>query len=169
MTKAKELKKENYTLQVKYSDDAIKNKLIKFISKSGDEFEISAEEIVSFLVNIVNLDSLSATMVDTEKIDVVEVSRQVKCVLDRDFKQGEEIRLTYIHPYPLEFAIIEESYKLAQIDPKVKVFELTNKFLEEAKKKILPEQENYIKKFYSSFKEFDINKIKSPDSGKAIK
>ena len=35
MPTPKEIKKENYTVQVNYSEDSIKNKLLKFISKSG--------------------------------------------------------------------------------------------------------------------------------------
>jgi len=44
MKKPVEMKKEKFTLQVNYSDEAVEKKLMKFITPSGDEFEISAEE-----------------------------------------------------------------------------------------------------------------------------
>jgi len=113
--KATELKKDKYTIQVKYSDEAVEKKLMKFITPSGDEFEISSDEMISFLVNQVNMNTLEPTFVDTEKINVVEVGRQIQCKLDRDHKAGEIININYTHPYPLEFALLEEVYKIALI------------------------------------------------------
>jgi len=153
---AVELKQKDYTIQVKYSPEAEEKKLMKFISKSGDEFEISAEEMISFLVEQVNTDTLSPTFVEMTKVNVVEVGRQLKCVLDRDFKKGEEININYTHPYPLEFALIEEGYKIAKIDMTVPRTEITKEYLDEVKKKITPKMEEYMKKFYKSFKQLDI-------------
>ena len=150
--KAKEIKKDNYTVQIGYSKEAKKKKLLKFISKSGDEFEIAAEELASMLVGGVNQDTLEATFIETDRINVVEVGRQLKCVLDQDMKKGEEIRLNYAHPYPLEFAIIEQVMGIAKINMDVQALTLTKEYIEEAKKKLKPDQEKFIKKFYKSFK-----------------
>ena len=158
MSKAIELKKEDYTIQIKYSDEAVEKKLVKFISKSGDEFVISADELVSMLVNQVNADTLSAAFVETDRINVVEVGRQIKCVLEEDMKKGQEININYTHPYPIEFALIEEVYKIAKINEDVKVFELTKEYMDSVRAKLGPEHEEYLKKFYSSFKNLSINK-----------
>lgn len=152
MKKAVELKKEKYTLQVNYSEDAIEKKLMKFITPSGDEFEISAEEMATILVGQVNSETLAATFVESEKVNVVEVTRQIKCLAERDIKKGEEIRLEYKHPYPVEFAIIEEGMKIAKINMDVKVFELTSEYLNAVRLKIKPEQKKFINKFYEFFK-----------------
>jgi len=152
------LEKENYTIEVKYSKEAIEKKLVKFITKSGDEIVISAEELISMLVNQVNSDLLSPTFVDVEKINVVEVGRQIKCKLEKDMKAGEEININYFHPYPLEFALIEEMYKIAKVTEGIKVFELTNEFIEETKKKILPEMEKFTEQFYKSIKSVELKK-----------
>lgn len=151
-----QLKKDDYTIDIKYSDEAVEKKLIKFTTKSGDEIVFSADEMISILVLQVNTETLEPTFVDMDRINIVEVGRQLKCVLDRDFKKGEEISLNYTHPYPLEFALIEEMYKIAKVDPGTKVFELTNEFIKETKEKIKPEMEKYIKKFYESFKQINI-------------
>ena len=37
--------REKYEIQVNYSPEAIEKKLMKFVTPSGDEFEISAEEM----------------------------------------------------------------------------------------------------------------------------
>jgi len=153
--KAKEIKKDNYTVQIGYSKEAKKKKLLKFISKSGDEFEIAAEELASMLVGGVNQDTLEATFIETDRINVVEVGRQLKCVLDQDMKKGEEIRLNYAHPYPLEFAIIEQVMGIAKINMDVQALTLTKEYIEEAKKKLKPDQEKFIKKFYKSFKKVE--------------
>ena len=158
MKKPIELKKENYTIQVNYSPEAIDKKLMKFITKSGDEFEISAEEMSSILVGQVNSNTLEATFVESDKINVVEVGRQLQCVLDKDMKKGEKININYTHPYPIEFALIEEAYKIAVIDKNVPRFEITVDYINEVKSKLKPEMTDYINKFYKSFKNLKINK-----------
>ncbi len=156
--KEKQIKKENYTVQIGYSADAIEKKLLKFISKSGDEFEISAEELSSMLIGGVNQNTLEATFVETDKVNVVEVGRQLKCKMEKDMKKGEEFLINYAHPYPLEFAILEQVMGIAKINMDVPTFTLTKKYIDETKKKLKPEQENFIKKFYTSFKNVELDK-----------
>lgn len=152
MKTAVELKKKDYTIQVNYSPKAIKQKLMRFISKSGDKFEISAEEMASILVGQVNSEVLAASFVESDRVNVVEVERQIAAKADRDIKQGEEIRITYTHPYPVEFAIIEEAMKIARIKKDVKVFELTADYINSVKGKTTPEQVKFINRFYEFFK-----------------
>ena len=156
----KEIKKDNFTVQTGYSKEAREKKLLKFISKSGDEFEISAEEMSSMLIGGVNSNTLEATFVESDKINVVEVGRQLECVLDKDMKKGEKILLNYSHPYPLEFALIEQVYGIAQINMDVPTFVLTREYIDEARKKLKPEQENFVKKFYKSFKNLKLDSKK---------
>ena len=156
--KAQEIKKKDYTVQIGYSKKAKKDKLLKFISKSGDEFEISAEELSSMLIGGVNQATLEATFVDTEKINVVEVGRQLECVLDKDMKKGDKFRLNYKHPYPLEFALIEQVYGIAQIKMDVPAIVLTKKYINDVKKKLKPEQKSFMKKFNKSFRNTNLGK-----------
>jgi len=155
--KPKEIKKENFTVQIGYSKEASKKKLLKFISKSGDEFEISAEELSSMLIGGVNSDTLEATFVESERINVVEVGRQLACVLDKDMKKGERINMNYTHPYPLEFAIIEQIYGIAKIKMDTPALTLTKEYIDKVKAKLKPEQEKFLNKFYKSFKNLDLN------------
>jgi hypothetical protein len=154
--KAKELKKENYTVQIGYSDEAKEKKLMKFITKSGDEFEISAEELSSMLIGGVNSDTLEATFVESDRINVVEVGRQLQCELTEDMKKGQKININYKHPYPIEFALIEEAYKIAKIDESVPKVTLTREYIDKVKAQLKPEMTNYINKFYKSFKNINI-------------
>lgn len=147
-----QLKQKDYTVQVNYSPEAKKKRLMKFISKSGDEFVISAEEMSAMLVGAVNSDTLEATFVESDRINVVEVGRQLQCVLDKDMKKGEKININYSHPYPIEFALIEQAYGIAKIDEKVPRIEITKEYLEEVRKKLRPEMTEYINKFYKTFK-----------------
>lgn len=152
MSKAKELKTENYIIQINYSDQAKAKKLMKIIPIEGRDIEISAEDMISFLVNQVNVNELQPTFVEIDKINIVSVHRQIKAILNRDYKSGEEIRMEYVHPYPLEFAILEKIYGFAAIEEGAKFLELTNEHIEEIKKKITPEMEEYVKKFYEGIK-----------------
>jgi len=147
-----ELKKKDYTIQVGYSKEAKKNKMMKFISKSGDEFEISAEEMSSILVSQVNSNTLEATFVESDRINVVEVGRQLECVLEEDMKKGQKIRMNYTHPYPVEFALIEEAYKIAKIDESIPRITITKEYLDDVRAKIKPEMREYSESFYKSFK-----------------
>lgn len=147
------MKRDKYTIQVNYSDEAIEKKLMKFITPSGDEFEISAEEMSSILVSQVNSETLQATFVESERVNVVEVVRQIRCKADRDIKKGDEIRLSYKHPYPIEFALIEEAMKIALINKDVKVTELTAEYIDAVRKKITPHQKKFINSFYKFFKD----------------
>jgi len=155
--KPQELKKKDYTVQIGYSKEAKEKKLMKFITKkSGDEFVISAEELSSMLIGGVNSETLEATFVESDRINVVEVGRQLQCVLEEDMKKGQKININYTHPYPLEFALIEEAYKIAKIDEKVPKIELTKEYINEVKAKLKPEMTEYINKFYKSFKNVTI-------------
>ena len=156
--KAREIKKDNYTVQIGYSEEAKKKKLLKFISKSGDEFEISAEELSSMLIGGVNQDTLEATFVESDKINVVEVSRQLECVLDKDMEKGEKININYVHPYPIEFALIEQVAGIAKINEDAPMITLTKKYIDEVRAKLKPEQQEYIEKFYKSFKNVNLDK-----------
>jgi len=154
----KEIKRKKYTVQIGYSKKAKEKKLLKFISKSGDEFEISAEELSSMLIGGVNSDTLEATFVSIDKINVVEVGRQLECVLDKDMKKGDKININYKHPYPVEFAVIEQAYGIAKINMDVPVFTLTKEYINKARTMVKPEQKNFLQKFYSSFKNLNLKK-----------
>lgn len=148
-----EMKKKNFTLQVNYSKDAIKNKMMKFITPSGDEFEISADEMSTILIGQVNSELVEATFVESDRVNVVEVTRQIRVRADRDIKKGEEIRLDYTHPYPVEFAIIEQAAKLAKINMDVPAFALTVDYINEVKGKITPQQKRFVDLIYKFFKD----------------
>lgn len=156
--KGVKLEKDGYSIQIKYDEDAIAKRLIKIVTKSGDEVVFSADEMSSILINQVNADTLAATFVETDKVNVVEVARQIECELTEDMKKGQKIRINYVHPYPIEFALIEEAWKIAQIDKDTKVTELTVEYIESVKEKIKPEMQEYMQKFYESFKNLKIKK-----------
>ena len=148
-----EMKKEKFTLQVNYSQEAIEKKLMKFITPSGDEFEIGAEEMATILIGQVNSELIAATFVESDRVNVVEVTRQMRVRLDRDFKAGEEIRLDYTHPYPIEFALIEEAANLAKINMDVPALELTVDYINSVKEKITPKQRKFVDLIYKFFKD----------------
>lgn len=148
----KKIERENYTVHVGYSDEAVEKKLLKFILKTGSEFEISADDLASMISGGVNSDVLEAAFVETDRINVVEVDRQLECMLEKDMKKGDKIRINYKHPYPVEFAIIEEAYGIAKIKMDLPVMTLTKEFLDSVRSQIKPRQEKFIKRFYEIFK-----------------
>ena len=152
LNKAIELKQKDYTIAVKYSPEAIEKKMMKFTTPNGDSFEITADEMLSILMEQVNQDTLSPAFVEMDRVNVVEVSRQLEVQLTEDMKAGQKIRLNYNHPYTVEFALIEEAMKIAKIKMDAPMTTLTVEYLDSVRAKIKPIQESFMKKFYSSFK-----------------
>jgi len=154
---AKKLEKKDFRVEIGYSDEAKEKKLMKFITtKNGDEFVISSEELASMLIGGVNSETLEATFVESDRVNVVEVGRQLQCKLEEDMKKGQIININYTHPYPLEFALIEEAYKIAKIDESIPKVTLTREYIDEVKSKLKPEMTEYINKFYKSFKNLKV-------------
>ncbi len=150
--------KDGYELHVNYDEESIEKKLMKFVPTNGEPFTISAEEMMSILVGQVNAEQLSAAFVESDRIQVVDVMRQIRVRADRDIRRGEEIRLDYYHPYPLEFAVIEEAAKLAKIQMDVPLMTLTVDYIKAAKGKTLPEQKRFIDFFYKFFSSLKANR-----------
>lgn len=144
--------KKDFTIEVNYSPEAAEKKLMKFSTPSGDEFVISAEEMSTILIGQVNSQLVEATFVESDRVNVVEVERQINARAERDIKKGEEIRLTYYHPYPVEFALIEEAMNLAKIRKDVPVFTLTADYIKSVKEKTTPEQYKFVEMIYQFFK-----------------
>ncbi len=60
--------------------------------------------------------------------------------------------MNYTHPYPVEFALIEEAYKIAKIDESIPRITITKEYLDDVRAKIKPEMREYSESFYKSFK-----------------
>jgi len=143
---------KDYTVEIKHTPEAIKKRLIKFTSTKKDGFEISADKLIELLSHYVNSDELAPAFVDTERINVVYVTRNIAATLERDFKAGETVHLAYEHPYPLEFALIEEAFNIAKIDKDREGFVVTPELIKKTKKQTPKSCLNFVKKFYESFK-----------------
>ena len=148
---------KDYRVEIGYSKEAQEKKLMKFITtKHGDEFVVTPEELSSMLIGGVNSETLEATFVESDRINVVEVGRQLQCELDKDMKKGQKININYTHPYPIEFALIEQAYGIAKVNMDVPALVLTREYIDEVKGKLQPEMTEYINKFYKSFKNLNI-------------
>jgi uncharacterized membrane protein YfhO len=141
---------KDYTVEIKYSQEAIDKKLIRFTPKKGKAFEVTADQMIELLAQNVNQTQLQPVYVDTEKIDMVYVKRQFIGKASKSIPEGEEIRLDYVHPYPLEFAILEEAYNIAQIDTNIPRIPLTFEYIKEIKSKISPKNNDFLKSSYRS-------------------
>ena len=150
--------KGDYKVSVKYSDEAIEKKLMKFETPSGDSFEISVEHMIELVSHYVNGSDLAPMFVDNERIKIVYVTRNMKFKLEKDFKAGEEIIVAYEHPYPLEFAILEEAFNIALIKPEKMGFIVTPEIIAEVKRRIPQDSKKFIEKLYQSNENLNLNK-----------
>lgn len=142
-------KKNGYQIEAKYSQNAIEKKLVRF-TKGKESFEISAGELIELLATQVSQETLAPTFVDTTRVNVVKVKRQIAVRVNRDIKLGEEIRIDYEHAYPLEFAIIEEAWKLCLLNKEAGVTELTKEMIDKCKAQMEPGMKDYLKQFYKN-------------------
>ena len=148
-------KKNGYKIEAKYSEKAIEDKLIRF-TKGKETIEISAAELIEVLATQVNSETLAPTFVDSTRVNVVKVLRAIQVQLNRDYKAGEQVQFQYEHAYPLEFALIEESWKIALINKEAGVTELTKELIDKCKAKIEPRMKEFVKKAYSSISSLDL-------------
>lgn len=126
--------KKDYSVLVKYSDKSHKKNLVKFIPKSKQPFEISVGELIELVAKYVNMDVLAPMLMESRKIDMVKMQRQMRVRFDRDFKAGEEVVIPFEHMHPIEFAIAEEAVGVAGISDKVKT--INKKEFEAAKERV---------------------------------
>lgn len=159
--KPSKLEKAAYTVEVNYSPRARKEKLMRFTAKGGP-FEISANEMSTMLIGQVNSDLVEATFVESDRVNVVEVTRQIRARADRDIRAGDEIRIDYTHPYPVEFAVIEEAAKLAKINMDVPALTLTVDYIKAVKAKVTPQQRRFVDLVYKFFRNLTGKKEAAP-------
>lgn len=148
---------DGYTVEIKYNDESKNKKLIKF-SVGESSFEISTEKLIELVSHYVNGEELAPMFVDNERINIVYVKRQIQARLDKDFKEGDILNFEYSHPYPLEFAILEEASKLALIEKDREGVIVTPELIKRVKDAMPSQNENFIKKFYESFKNLFLSK-----------
>jgi len=150
---------DNYTVEINYTPEATEKKLIKFTATSEDNsFEIDVDKIIELISLHVNMDKLSPVFVDTEAINMVSVNRTLNLTVERDIEKGEEITINYSHPYPVEFALLEELYKIAKIDESTPAITISKEFIEEHRSKIHPDNEKFVKSIYSQYMDKDLRK-----------
>ena len=151
-------KKENYTIELNYSKESEEKKLMRFSTNSGDQFEISCDELIEVIATQVNTKTLAPLFIESDKVNMVEVQRQIAVKVNRDIKEGEEIRIDYVHPLPVEFALLEEVYKIAKIKQDVPVFTLTKEYIDKVTEELKPEMEEFITRFYKNIKSLELKK-----------
>lgn len=138
-----------YSLMMKYSPKATKNKTIKFIPKNGKPFEVKTEELVELLAKHVNFETVAPAFIHNKKVEMVRVTRNITLNPNRDIKQGELVYIPFQHMMPIEFAIAEEALGVAKIDEKVKTINASQ--LNAAAKRITKDIEDYTSEQYKAF------------------
>lgn len=108
--------KRDYSVEIKYSEEAREKKLIRFTAKRKNRsFEISLDEFINLVMIHLNKEYVPMLQTVQESVEMVEAIRTLNFKCTKDFKEGEEMSIQYIQPMPLEFAIAEEAYKMAKM------------------------------------------------------
>lgn len=138
-----------FSVLIKYSDRSRDGKIIKFIPRKGEPFELSTEAFVSLLAKHVNFNHIAPAMIHNKTIDMVQVTRNIVLKVNRDIKEGEVISIPFTHMHPLDFAIAEEALGVAHISPEVK--SINEKAFEKARKRVTQKTEDFAKEQWSQF------------------
>lgn len=147
-------KRPDYTVVVRYSDNAIKNNLIKFISKRGDSFEVQLGDMINLLSKFVSQETLAPTLMDNKVINMIKVQRALQFIPNKDIKAGELVNIPFEHMMPVEYAIAEEALGVATIPDKIKT--INSKALHQAAKRV----DDGVKEFSQATYESMIRKYK---------
>ena len=140
--------KKDYSVVVRYSDNAIKNDLIKFIPKSKKPFVIQLGEMVDLLSKFVSQDVLAPTLMDNKVVNMIKVQRALVFTPNKDINAGETINIPFEHMMPIEYAIAEEAVGVAKISDKVVT--INDKLLQQAKKRVDDRVKDFAKASYES-------------------
>lgn len=108
--------KRDYSVELKYSDEAKEKKLIKFTAlRRNREFVISLDEITKLIMLHLNKEYIPMLEVKNECVDMIIVERSITGKCSRDYKEGELISFNYEQPMPVEMAIAEEAYNICKL------------------------------------------------------
>lgn len=139
-------KYRDFDIVLKYSDNAIKKNLIKFVPKTNEPFEISLRNIIDILSKHVSTEVLAPTMLENKVVNMIKTQRALSFIPSRDIKAGELIHIPFEHMMPIEYAIAEEALGVSVMSDKVK--SINHKQLLEAKKRVNDEVNAFIEEAY---------------------
>jgi len=140
--------KPDYSVVVRYSDNAIKNDLIKFIPKKGDPFEVQLGEMIDLLSKFVSQDMLAPALMDNKVVNMIKVQRALTFIPNKDIAAGELIHIPFEHMMPVEYAIAEEALGVVKITDKIKT--VNDKQLQQAKKRVDDSVHEFARASYES-------------------
>jgi len=138
----------DYTVVVRYSDNAIKNNLIKFITKKGESFEVQLGDMVDLLSKFVSQEILAPTLMDNKVVNMIKVQRALQFIPNKDIKAGELVNIPFEHMMPVEYAIAEEALGVSVIPDKIKT--INHKALQQAQKRVQDGVKEFSRAAYES-------------------
>ena len=139
--------KRDYSIEIKYSEEARKKKLIKFTAKRKNrEFVMSLEEFINMVMVHLNKEEAHMLNINRESITMVKVERSISGKASKAFVEGEDISFNYIDTVPIEMAVAMEALNLCRIQGEPE--KLPTSFIEEAKNSITEKQKEYFKMAY---------------------
>jgi len=142
--KALVARKRDYTVEINFSEEAIKNKLVRFTAtRRSKSFVISLEEIMELIIQNLNKEYLGMSSIATSSMDFVDVVRTISGVCSKDFKEGDEISFNFTVKTPLEVAVAEELYNMGKINGDV-VETVSTEKIKQAMKNIKDYQKEYV-------------------------
>lgn len=108
-------------IDIKYSDDAVKNETIKFTPLKGNFVEINADALLEIISKNFRTKTAALALYDAEigLIPMQGVVRQISFEADQDYKKGDIINKKFIQKMPWALARIEEAYGIALRDGEV--------------------------------------------------
>lgn len=140
--------KPDYSVVVRYSDNAIKNDLIKFIPKKGKPFVLQLGEMIDLLSKFVSQDILAPTLMDNKVVNMIKVQRALVFTPNKDIKAGETVNIPFEHMMPVEYAIAEEALGVSKITDSIKT--VNSKQLEQATKRVDDRVKEFARASYES-------------------
>lgn len=167
--KGVKFEQNNYTVEIKYSQEAVEKELIRIIPKDG-EIVISADDIIKLIVdNFRNKElayALSTT--DTNFVPSVEVAIPIHFNANRDIKQGDLVSFYAPFILPIGLALGMEAYQLCK-DEGRDVLQIPRKEFEESAKTLKEKSMKFVEEYFKP--QIDAVKKeleKAADTGKAV-
>jgi hypothetical protein len=141
-------KYKDFDVVLRYSENAIKKNLLKFIPKTNKPFEISLNNMVGILSKHVSSETIAPVLLENKIVNMIKTQRALTFTPNRDIKAGETIHIPFEHMMPIEYAVAEEALGISVMSDKVK--SINHKQLLLAKERINKGVTEFLEEAYRS-------------------
>jgi hypothetical protein len=106
---------DGYAIVLNYSEEATKDRKIKFVLNKVQDIEIKADDLLAIIAQEFQ-DKVAVALTDTDMREILmtEVERRFSFIADKDYKSGDRIEFNVTQSYPVVLAALEVEHNICR-------------------------------------------------------